>query len=187
MSRPRFMTSVVVGLALCVLASIAHPVFYSLFAWSTASALLITMICGGYITFLLSQTPHRNGRVITVFAWLALTAVGLLFSWPAYLFLASQLVAIWMVRALYFHSSLLTAGADLGLILLGAGAAFWAFLHTGSLFLALWCFFLLQALFAFAPAWWKRRTCPAVANAEPDTFDQARRQAEAALNQLVTR
>lgn len=187
MNRPRFMTSVLVGLALCLGASVAHPVLYSLFAWSTASALLIMLVCGSYVLFLLSQTTFPSGRIITAFTWLLLSAVGLAFNWPAYLFLAAQLLAVWLVRALYFHNSFLTAGADLGLILLGAGAAFSAFLHSGSLFLSLWCFFLIQALFALVPAWWKRRTGATVTASGPDTFNQARRQAEAALNQLVTR
>ena len=187
MNRPRFMTSVLVGLGLCLGASVAHPVLYSLFAWSTASALLISLVCGGYVLFLLSQTTFPSGRIITVCSWFVLTASGLAFGWPAYLILAAQLLAVWLVRALYFHSSLLTAGADLGLVVIGAGAAFWAFLHTGSLFLSLWCFFLVQVLFALVPAWWKRKNEATRTISNPDTFDQARRQAEAALNQLVTR
>lgn len=188
MARPKFMKGVVVGLGLCLAASVAHPVLYSLFPWSTASRLLTALVCGGYVTFLLSQTAHPSGRITTAVLWLVLAATGGLFGWPPYLYLISQLFAIWLIRALYFHSSVLTAGADLGLVVVGAGAAFWAFLHTGSLFLTLWCFFLVQALFALVPSWWRRRTHSDLsASPTPDNFDQARRQAEAALNQLVTR
>jgi len=49
-------------------------------------------------------------------------------------------------------------------------------------FLALWCFGLVQALHALLPA---AATAPPGAGADEDRFDAAQRQAEAALRRLV--
>ena len=42
-------------------------------------------------------------------------------------------------------------GVELGLMGLSTFVALWVWLSTGSLFLSLWCFFLMQALFVFIP------------------------------------
>ena len=52
---------------------------------------------------------------------------------------------VWLVRSLYYYSGLLPALADLGSALLGAAFAVWAAQRSDSAWLALWCFFLVQA------------------------------------------
>ena len=66
--------------------------------------------------------------------------------------MSAQLAMIWGTRSLYFHQSLLAAFADLGLCGLGLIGALGAYLHTGSLFLSLWCLFLIQAFFVYIPS-----------------------------------
>ncbi len=96
----------------------------------------------------------------------------------------------WLVRSLYFYSGVLPALMDLGLSALSITAAVWAISQSGSVFLATWCFFLVQALFvAIPPA--VKRNANAAGNATParnnvienEPFERARRQAGRALTQ----
>jgi hypothetical protein len=60
-------------------------------------------------------------------------------------------------------------------------AAFWAYGHTGSVFIAIWCFFLTQALFVLIPARGRpdRLTSP--------SFNEAHRAADQAIARLAVR
>ena len=60
--------------------------------------------------------------------------------------------AVWLVRSLYYYSGLLPALADLGVTALGAAFAVWAAQRSDSAWLALWCFFLVQAFHVLIPA-----------------------------------
>jgi len=92
---------------------------------------------------------------------------------------------LWLLRSLYFYSSALSALLDLGLTLAAVATAYWAIAYTGSVFLCVWCFFLVQALFVVIP--------PAVTGArgpvfstdsDAEKFERARLRAEKALRQL---
>jgi hypothetical protein len=93
---------------------------------------------------------------------------------------------VWLIRSLYFYSSVLSALADLALNALSVIAAVWAVRQTGSVFLSFWCFFLVQALFVAIPAAMQRnKHGPAEAESE-DRFQQAYRVAESALRNLTS-
>ena len=100
------------------------------------------------------------------------------------IYLLVHVVMIWLVRALYFYSSLLAALADLGLNALAMAAVVWASLQSGSLMLAMWCFFLVQALFVMLPRNMEKSRNETLATGEVDPFDTARRNAQAALRKL---
>jgi hypothetical protein len=76
---------------------------------------------------------------------------------------------------------------DLGLSTLSLSVTVWAITRSGSMFLATWCFFLVQALFVAIPPAVKSKqgTQPDVA-IKSETFERARRQADQALRQLFT-
>ena len=76
---------------------------------------------------------------------------------------------------------------DLGLNALSISASVWAITRSGSVFLATWCFFLVQALFVAIPPNVKGRaeSVPDTV-AQRETFERARRQADQALRQLFT-
>jgi hypothetical protein len=164
-------------------------VLFSALATLLPDALVLRVLTAGlalaYLLYLLQRSGERVGRLGTIAFW-ALATVAI---WLAGLGLPAYLLAhvsmVWLARSLYFHSSLLAAGADLGLALLGLAAAVWAGRTTGSVFLAFWCFFLVQALFIAIPA---RPLRGAEGNAEGgdrgDRFQNACRVAEAALTKL---
>ena len=76
---------------------------------------------------------------------------------------------------------------DLGLNALSISVAVWAITRSGSVFLATWCFFLLQALFVAIPPTMEGKTKPERNTAaDRGNFETARRQADAALRRLIT-
>jgi hypothetical protein len=76
---------------------------------------------------------------------------------------------------------------DLGLNALSISASVWAITRSGSVFLATWCFFLVQALFVGIPPAVNKKANPK-RNTAPDNerFERAKRQADAALRTLFT-
>jgi hypothetical protein len=104
---------------------------------------------------------------------------------PLLLYVCLHLGAIWLIRSLYFYSSALSALADLGLNGLSLAAAVWAVTRTGSVFLGVWCFFLVQALFVAIPKRIGRR--PGTGQDGHDSearFQHAYRAAETAVRKL---
>jgi hypothetical protein len=100
-------------------------------------------------------------------------------------YLMAHLGLVWLIRSLYFYSSLISALVDFGLVLFGIASAVWAVLQTGSLSLGVWCFFLVQALFVAIPNTWKGSSKQsAVMSSTEESFQCAYRTAQAALTKL---
>jgi hypothetical protein len=185
MKRPSFFEGVGVALATSVTGSMLFTVLASLFTGGFVLRTLIAALSLLYLLYLLKRSQERVGRITTLTAWLA-TAMGIwLLGLSLPLYLLAHLSLLWLVRSLYFHAGLLSALADLGLVLFGLAAALWAWLSTNSLGLSLWCFFLVQALFVLIPMHFKRRSgLRKDSQAEADRFQHAYRVAEAAISKL---
>jgi len=97
----------------------------------------------------------------------------------------AHLGIIWVIRSLYFHASVLSAFADLGLSGFSLIAAIWAFSQTGSLFMTLWTLLLVQALFVAIPSSFRKGDGEDSAD-EVDEFQRAHANAEAALRRLTS-
>lgn len=180
---PGFFSGVAVAF---VFAVVGAALFASLTPWFSASLairVIATVLGGGYLLYLLWRSAERTGRIVTVTAWCtSAAAVGWLTP-TLPMFLIAHVVLIWLVRSLYFHSSIVTALYDLGLGALALAVAIWAAKSSNSLFLTTWCFFLVHALFVVLP-----RGTPASAPAEDanqQTFQRAVRSARAAIHRLV--
>ncbi|MEJ2456372.1 MAG: hypothetical protein P8103_19795 [Candidatus Thiodiazotropha sp.] len=188
MKRPGFFEGVGVALAASVAGGVLFTVLAGLFAGGFVLRGLVALLGLLYVIYLLSRSTERVGRITALSAWLA-AALGIwLLGLSLPLYLLAHLGLIWLVRSLYFHSGPITAFADLGLVLFGLAAALWAWLHTGSLGLGIWCFFLVQALFVLIPANLRRGPSRSMASAtETDPFQQAYRTAEAAVARLSGR
>ena len=187
MKRPDFMEGVALALGVSVLASVLFTVLGPVFGSAAVLRLLIATSSLVYVIYLLSRSRERVGRVTTLAAWVVAALALWWLEPPLLLYVLGHAGFIWLVRSLYFHAGVLSALADLGLNGLALVAAVWATLQAGSLFLSLWCFFLVQALFTGIP---KRigRTPP---NRRPDPddedrFQHAHRVAEGALRKLTS-
>ena len=140
-----------------------------------------------YLLYLFSRSEDRVGRVTTLSLWSALAAVTWWVAPPLPMYLLIHVGAVWLVRSLYFYSGVLPALMDLGLSTLSISATVWAITRSGSVFLATWCFFLVQALFvAIPPTVNRERKATRNTALESENFENARRQADQALRQLFT-
>jgi len=182
MKSPTFLEGSVVALFAALAGTLAYSAFELVAPGAVALRLIIAGLALGYLLYLLGRSRERIGRVTTLVLWLAATGLLWVLSPPLSLYLLSHLAMVSAARSLYFHQGPLAALADLALAGLGLIAALGAYLHTGSLFLSLWCLFLVQALFVFVPS----RTGVASKDRgdEEEHFRRAHQAAEAAVQRL---
>jgi hypothetical protein len=176
------------GIAIALIASVVGSIgFFALsflFSNGLSLRLLTSALTLAYILYLFSRSQEKVGRVSALLIWLVLsTALWLLH--PAIgLFLLPHVASIWLIRSLYFYNSLISSLADLGLNALSMASAFWAYFHTGSLFMAIWRFFLMQALFVFIPRHKGRLENKSEVLGSATDFNNAYKTADAAVRKL---
>ncbi|MEA3277543.1 MAG: hypothetical protein U9Q81_20120 [Pseudomonadota bacterium] len=184
MNRPTFFE----GTGVALIAALSGSLSFAVLAWALPGTLALRLVTAGlglgYLLYLLARSGERVGRVTTLVAWLLAAAILWALAPPLPLYVLAHLGLVWLVRSLYFHQGLLAALADLGLTGLGLIAGVGAYLHTGSLFLAVWSLSLVQALFVFIPT--RRPGNGRDIGGENDSFERAHRTAEAALGRLST-
>jgi hypothetical protein len=186
-TRPGFLEGVGVALVFSVIGAALFIMFNPLLSAGVLLRLLVNGLSLVYVLYLLWRTRERSGRVAVFAGWLLASVGTWAFYPPIVLFVLLHVGLIWLIRALYFYNGVVPAILDLalnaGAMLLAIGAG----LHTQSLFLGVWTFFLCQALFVFIPASLPRtpRTTAAVRQ-EADRFENAHRVAVAALRKLST-
>lgn len=184
MSTLSFGRGVLLALALAMLGAVAH---LGLAPWiGPAYSLRFALLLVGtlYWLALLAATPQRSGRMLALAAWGALVLALAVFYPPLTLWLLAATGGFWLLRSLLRYQSLLPAALDATLSACALGAAVIAAQRTHSLFLALWCYFLAQALIALLP---RGTTVVAAAGSELPDFDSSYRNAEAALRRLSVR
>ena len=185
MKRPGFSHGVIIAAVFGFFASAAVATLMPFLGFDGVFRLIIPALGLAYLSYLMSRSRHRVGRITTLSLWAVLAVTTWWATPPLTLYLLIHVAAIWLVRSLYFYSGVLPALMDLGLNALSVSASVWAITRSGSVFLAIWTFFLVQALFVAIPPRVKGKTKPACDTAaESETFRQARRQADAALRQL---
>lgn len=187
MKRPSFFHGVILAAVLGFFASAVVATLTPFVGLGAVLRLVIPALGLAYLLYLLSRSNERVGRVTTLSIWGVLAAVTWWVAPPLPLYLLIHVGAVWLVRSLYFYSGVMPALMDLGLGALSVSAAVWAASRSGSVFLATWCFFLVQALFVVIPPAVKRsRNAKRNTAADCEKFEHARRQADQALRQLFT-
>ncbi len=187
MRRPSFFHGVIVAAILGFFASAVVATLTPFVGLGAVLRLVIPALGLAYLLYLFSRSGEAIGRVITLSVWGALAAITWWVAPPIPFYLLIHVAAIWLVRSLYFYSGVMPALMDLGLSTLSVSATIWAITRSGSVFLATWCFFLVQALFVtIPPAIRETNTPERNAAAENEKFERARRQADQALRQLFT-
>ena len=186
MKRPSFIQGVIVAAVLGFFASAVVATLTPFVGLGAVIRLVIPALGLAYLLYLFSRSSERLGRITTLALWSVVAAVTWWFAPPIPLYLFIHVGAVWLVRSLYFYSGLVPALMDLGISTLSVSATVWAITRSGSVFLATWCFFLVQALFVAIPPSMNRDKARAERPADNDNFDHARRQADKALRQLFT-
>ena len=187
MKRPSFFHGVIVAAVLGFFASAVVATLTPFVGIGAVLRLVIPALGLAYLLYLFSRSNERVGRVTTLTLWSALAAFAWWMAPPLPFYLLIHVGAIWLIRSLYFYSGVMPALMDLGLSALSISATVWAITRSGSVFLATWCFFLVQALFVVIPPAIKRKHDEQQnAAADCENFELARRQADQALRQLFT-
>ncbi|MGD8589800.1 MAG: hypothetical protein PVG22_13325 [Chromatiales bacterium] len=185
MKRPTFFEGALVALVMSLVGSVLFTVLSPLMGGENGLRWLIAGMSLGYVVYLLKRSHEPVGRITVVLGWLMLTTVvGFLeLSLPVYLIV--HLLGVWLIRSLYFYAGILPTLLDLGLSALSLATGFWAFAHTSSLFLSIWCLFLVQALFVAIPASIRSKATETESQSlSGERFEQAYRGAQTALRKL---
>ena len=187
MKRPSFLHGVIVAAVLGFFASAIVATLTPFVGLGAVLRLVIPALGLAYLLYLFSRSEERIGRVTALSVWGALAAVTWWIAPPLPFYLLIHVGAIWLLRSLYFYSGMIPALIDLGVSTLSVSATVWAISRSGSVFLATWCFFLVQALFvAIPPAIRSRRSGQRSTVADNENFERAKRNADQALRHLFT-
>ena len=187
MKRPSFFHGVIVAAVLGFFASAIVATLTPFVGLGAVIRLVIPALALAYLLYLFSRSTERVGRVTTLSLWGALAVITWWIAPPLPFYLLIHVGSIWLVRSLYFYSGVMPALMDLGISTLSVSATVWAISRSGSVFLATWCFFLVQALFATIPKTIKSRRAASKSTAtDNETFTNAKRNADKALRQLFT-
>ena len=183
--RPGFFEGVGVALTASLVGASSVGALVAVGAASIAGQLLITVLGFAYLAYLLVRSGQPVGRMTTIAVAGGTTlALGVLAP-SLSVQLIGQVLLIWLVRSLYFHTSLLIAGADLALSALSVAGATWALLQTGSVLISVWCLFLVQALHPLLPRSVNSKSGRASCwQQDQEPFFQAQRAAQAAVRRL---
>ena len=179
-----------VAFVLSLLGAVALSVFSPIVGTAIGARLLIVGLSLVYLIVLLYQTQARSGRLLALTIWLLLTSLLFLFNPTILLWLFVHVGMLWLVRCLYRYGSLWTATADALLNGLALMLALATAMYTHSVFLSLWCFFLLQALYVYIPGKYSlptRSSQVTQGQTGDERFERAYRTAEAAFKRLSAR
>jgi len=182
MNRCDFLRHVGVALALAIAAAASSLVLATLMPFAPITRVLIAAACGTYTLYLLIGSGRRAGVATLTIAWLLSGLLVWLYAPSLTVFAAVHTALIWLVRSLLRYRSILPALVDLGLSTIAVLLGVAALQRTGSVFLATWSFFLLQAIAAGSSRLWRQQATRAAG--QNQTFERARLQAEAALSTL---
>ena len=189
MRRPTLLESILVALVLSLgvspLVVFVQLAVGGLLAWKLG----VVVLAYSYMCYLLARSGRRSGRVTLGLLALTVLLVSLVFNlrFPTILLLCVTLM--WAVRSFAYSRSLVSALLQGGVYVLGCGAALIVYGHSGSLALAIWSFFLVQAAFVLIPAQFIRRSATpsgTTLGGAPDGFGLAYHAAEQALERLTT-
>lgn len=186
MKQPTFFE----GVAVALVASLGGAAVYAALTAFLPSVWALQYVIAGlalaYVGYLLTRTRTRVGRITTIAVWVVAAGATWLAAPPLALYLLAHVSFIWLIRSLYFYASTVSALIDLGLSGLGVAASLWALAQSGSVFLAIWCFFLVQALHVAVPKNLGPKRAGAPDHRAPDDrFTRAQRAAESALRKLL--
>jgi hypothetical protein len=190
MQRPTLLEGILVALVVSLAASPVVFLLSLLLGTVMAGKAVIVVIAYAYIVYLLAQSGRTAGRTTLAVLSLLVLLASVVFAarWTTVVLVAVAL--IWGIRACTYSRSLVVWLLHGGLCLLGLGAALWAYTHSGSIVLAVWSFFLLQALFVCVPPRLAQQPVEegdVAGGQDVDGFVRAHQAAQKALDRLRTR
>ena len=182
LSFPRLMAvAAIIALGVSVTIAALTP----LIGIAAVLKLVIPATSVSYLIYLLRHCQEHSGRVVVLTCWSTFAVLAWMVNLSLSQYLLSHLTVIWLIRSLYFYAGILPALADL--VLTGGGllAFVIAAERTGSLLIATWSLFLVQALFVLIPQSVPAAGVQKTVGNSNERFRRARARAEQALRQLI--
>lgn len=185
MKRPSLFRGILLA---ALLAGVTIPAGMAL-SWMLAPAMtlkaLIALVATIAIVEASRASPAGPGRAVLTVGTAAALGYGVAFASAGHCAVVAVLL-LWANRSIRRYSSMLPILADLGLTAFSIGAAGAVTVAGHSFAMALWVFFLLQALAVFIPR--SISASPVTTRENPrDPFDSAHASAEAALRRIIGR
>jgi hypothetical protein len=158
---------------------------------AVVARLVITGLALAVVVRSIARSEDKTGRIVALAVWVVI-AIGLWATGAGLpIVVAVHAALIWLARSLFSHSRLIHAGLDLGLTLVALSFGILAAVRTESIFLASWCFLLVQALHVCIPELAARWTAPKAerlpASDSNRGFTDAFRAADEALQRIAGR
>lgn len=185
MKRETFINGAVVAFIFAATGGIAFFALQPVFSAALLLRVLITIIAGCYVLYLLHRSGERTGRLAVPAMWLPLAGAIWAIAPGLAGFTLAHIGVLWLVRSLYFHAGITAAVLDLGICGAGFVAALAAAMSSHSVFLCIWTFFLIQALFVAIPTVLPESSPAPIAQAD-ERFQRARAAAEAAVRRVYS-
>lgn len=182
--RPRFLAGAITAGVLALAATVMLTLLSPFLGFGTVLRLAAPVLALAYLLSFLAGVGARTGRVVTLTLWGGLSVAAWWFVDSTTLYLLLHAGMLWLIRSLYAYRALIPALFDLAVTVLSVATFTWALTRTGSIFLATWCFFLVQALWTFIPQSMNTRATPTPA--DNAGFERARRRADTALRDLFS-
>ena len=149
--RKGFLGEVVFGFSVSLIAAAVALTLSFLFPAELIARIVVAGIGLAIVVRAIARSDEKTGRVVTLVVWLVATAAIWLAGTGLATFIIVQLTLAWLVRSLFFYSRFIEAGLDFALALLATSFAIFAAVRTESVFLAVWCFLLVQAMHVAIP------------------------------------
>ena len=184
MNKPGFFRGAVLAACLALTGAIVYAGLSTVIGSALAIRAVTAALGGAYVLYLLRRSEERSGRIAVFAGWGFVTTGIWMFADSLAMTFITQAILISLVRTLYHHRSSLAALLDLGLSAFALSAAVWASAQSGSFFLTVWCFFLVQALFVGIPSEFTNHGSKS--SAVDDQFGRAFRTAETAIHRIAT-
>jgi len=185
MNRPSFIE----GLVFAFMVSLSASFLYASLTWVLsgfgALQFLITIISVSYVVYMLLRSKEKTGRITVMLTWFLVASGLLVFDVPLSLFCLAHLVMLWVVRSLYYYSSVISSLLDFALIGTSLLFSTWAYYQTGSVFMSIWSFFITQALFVFIPERMRSTATNQLPVSNYHEFNQALKNANYAIQKLT--
>jgi len=186
MKTPGIIDGIVVAIIISLGAGAAKLLLGGFIAYGSLFNLVLYAATLAYLIYLLRRSSARVGRVVVIAGWGLTSLACWFFDVPLFEQVLIQAGFIWLVRSLYFHSSMVSAALDFGLVSVGLAASAWTMVNTASLAAALWSFFLIQALFCWVPQLARQQAAGSQSSQqEQSSFQSAHRVALDAVRKLT--
>ncbi len=186
-TKPSFVSEVVLALCLSAAAGALASSLMLLFDAQSVLRGLIALLGFAYVLYRLGRSRQRSGRIVVFAVWCVAAGATWFLAPPLPLYLCIHVTLIWLIRSIYRYSSPFMAAADLGLTVFAFTIASAVLIRSGSVWLASWCFFLVQALHVVIPSSLRKRAgLDHRSDPENSAFLQAHRAAEVAIRKLTS-